>query len=53
MADKKKRTKTNLNVQVDTEVLDQFTGLAKFLKVDRNDLLNEAMKERIEKEKGD
>jgi len=43
--------KTNFNVQVDSVVCDQFRGLAKFERREFNELLEEAMIEKIEKAK--
>jgi len=50
MAEKKK---TNMNMQIDSELWDQLIGLAKFKKKDRNELLEQAIRELLEKEKGD
>lgn len=45
------KKRTNIQLQVDTEIWNQFAGLAKFLRKDRNELLNEAMADRIKKER--
>ncbi len=47
-----KRKKTNIQIQVDSEYWDRLNGLAKFLNVDRNELLNEAIKDLLDKKKG-
>lgn len=48
MVDEKKN-KTNVNVKVDSELWDQFLGLAKFLKINKMALLEEAVSENIKK----
>lgn len=50
----KNRTKTNINLKIDSELWDQVVGLAKFLKVDRMDLIEESLRDRMNKypEKG-
>jgi hypothetical protein len=45
----KKRTKTNINLKIDSELWDQLVGLAKFLKVDRMDLVEESLRDRMKK----
>jgi hypothetical protein len=46
----KKRTKTNINVKIDSELWVQAAGLAAFLKIDKMALIEEALKDRLEKQ---
>lgn len=45
-----KRNKTNVNVRIDSELWDQAVGLSKFLKIDRMELLEESLRDRMKKQ---
>lgn len=47
MSDKK--GKTNINVKADTDLWSQFIGLAKFLKIDKMNLLEQSIADTIKK----
>ena len=44
--------KTNVVVKVDSDLWKQFMGLAALKKVDRQELLEEAIRDRLKKEAG-
>lgn len=50
--EEEKKSKTNVNVRVDSELWGQFIGLSKFLKTDKMELLEEAISEKIKKHQG-
>jgi len=45
------KKKTNMNMKIDSEVWEQFAGLAKFLGKDKLVLLEETLREKLKKEK--
>lgn len=50
MTKTKERKQTNIILKVDKEIWERFFGLSKFLDVDRSELLNEAMEDKMDKE---